>query len=140
MSIEPGITGTAKTKVSVDMTASKQGSGLVEGLATPVMILLMEEAAVRALEGQLAPGKTSVGTSVDIKHVAPTPVGMEVEASATLTKVEGHALTFTVSVDDERGLIGKGVHQRAVVDKASFAERIAARWEAVNASAVKEAL
>jgi predicted thioesterase len=110
------------------MTALSQGSGEVEGLATPVMICLMEAAAIKALEGVLAPGMTTVGTRIEVTHAAPTPVGMEVTATATLVEVEGRLLIFTVSAEDAAGQIGKGTHQRVMVDKSRFDERISGRW------------
>jgi predicted thioesterase len=128
MSLEPGITAKVKAEVTPDMTAQSQGSGLVEGLATPVMIRLMEAAAIKALEGQLMPGMTSVGTRIEVTHAAPTPVGMEVVTTATLVEVEGRLLIFSVSADDAGGPIGKGTHQRVIVDKERFDERIKARW------------
>ncbi|MCL5736069.1 MAG: thioesterase family protein [Actinobacteria bacterium] len=128
MSLEPGITAKVKAEVTPDMTALSQGSGAVEGLATPVMIRLMEAAAIKALEGQLMPGMTSVGTRVEVTHAAPTPVGMEVVAAATLVEVEGRLLIFSVSADDAGGQIGKGTHHRVIVDKDRFDDRIAARW------------
>jgi len=128
MSLEPGITAKVKAEVTPDMTALSQGSGLVEGLATPIMIRLMESAAIKALEGQLMPGMTSVGTRIEVTHAAPTPVGMEVVATATLVEVEGRLLIFSVSADDAGGPIGKGTHQRVIVDKERFDERIKARW------------
>jgi fluoroacetyl-CoA thioesterase len=128
MSLEPGLTGKVKAVVTSDMTALSQGSGLVEGLATPVMVRLMEAAAIKALEGELMPEMTSVGTRIEITHAAPTPIGMEVSACATLVEVEGRLLIFSVSAEDGGGLIGKGTHQRVIVDKERFDDRIKARW------------
>lgn len=128
MSLEPGLTAKVAREVTQDMTALSQGSGEVEGLATPVMICLMEAAAIKALEGVLAPGMTTVGTRIEVTHAAPTPVGMEVTATATLVEVEGRLLIFTVSAEDAAGQIGKGTHQRVMVDKSRFDERISGRW------------
>jgi predicted thioesterase len=128
MSLEPGLTAKVKSEVTQDKTALSQGSGEVEGLATPVMICLMEAAAIKALEGELTPGMTSVGTRMEVTHAAPTPVGMEISATATLVEVEGRLLIFSVSADDSAGQIGKGTHQRVLVDKARFDDRIKGRW------------
>ncbi len=128
MSLEPGLTAKVKAEVTADMTALSQGSGAVEGLATPVMVRLMEAAAIKALEEDMMPGMTSVGTRIEVTHAAPTPVGMEVSASATLVEVEGRLLIFSVSAEDASGLIGKGTHQRVIVDRERFDDRIKARW------------
>ena len=128
MSLEPGLSAKVKSVVTDDLTALNQGSGEVEGLATPIMVRMMEEAAIKALEGHLTPGMTSVGTRVEVTHVAPTPVGMNVVAQATLLEVEGRLLIFSVSAEDESGVIGKGTHQRVIVDKETFAGRIQSRW------------
>ncbi len=133
MSLEPGVSAKVKGVVTADLTALSQGSGDVEGLATPVMVRMMEAAAIKALEGQLTTGMTSVGTRVDITHVAPTPVGMEVTAQATLVEIEGRMLVFAVSAEDQSGVIGKGTHQRVIVDKENFSGRIQARWTAGQA-------
>ncbi len=133
MSLEPGLSAKVKSPVTADLTALSQGSGDVEGLATPIMVRMMEAAAIKALEGELTPGMTSVGTRVDVTHVAPTPVGMEVVAQATLLEVEGRLLVFSVSAEDQSGVIGKGTHQRIIVDKESFAGRIESRWTAGQA-------
>lgn len=133
MSLEPGLSAKVKGVVTADLTALSQGSGDVEGLATPVMVRMMEAAAIKAVEGELAPGMTSVGTRVEITHVAPTPVGMEVTTQATLLEIEGRLLVFSVTAEDQSGVIGKGTHQRVIVDKENFANRIAARWTAGQA-------
>jgi predicted thioesterase len=130
MSIEPGLSAKVKSLVTEDLTAISQGSGEVQGLATPVMVRLMEAAAIKALEGRLTQGMTSVGTRVEVTHVAPTPVGMEVVAQAALVEVEGRHLVFTVTAEDESGVIGKGTHSRVIVDKETFAGRIESRWSA----------
>lgn len=128
MSLEPGLSAKVKGVVTSDLTARSQGSGDVEGLATPVMLRMIEAAAIKALEGRLAEAMTSVGTRLEVTHVAPTPVGMEVIAQATLVEVEGRTLVFAVSAEDQGGVIGKGTHQRAIVDRELFANRIQSRW------------
>jgi fluoroacetyl-CoA thioesterase len=128
MSLETGLSAKVRTEVTPDMTAESQGSGEVEGLASPCMVRLMEMAAVKAVDGRLAQGMTHVGTRMEVTHVAPTPVGMEVVATATLVEVEGRHLVFSVTLEDKGGIVGKGTHQRIIVDKQRFDDRIRARW------------
>ena len=93
--------------------------------ATPMMILVMENAALNAIKPYLEPGESAVGTSVDVKHLSATPVGHEVRAMAEVVRVEGKRIDYIVSASDEQGEIGKGTHQRIVIDLASFNERLA---------------
>jgi fluoroacetyl-CoA thioesterase len=99
-------------------------------LATPVMILLMENAALNAMRDYLEPGESAVGTAVDVRHVAATPVGHLVTAEAEVTKVEGRRIAFKVTARDEAGEIGTGSHQRIVIDTRRFAEQLAAKAKA----------
>ena len=121
--LKPGLTGATKILVGTRDTAPHVGSGKIKVLATPVMVSLMEEAALNAVEGLLPAGHQTVGIRLEITHTAATPVGMWVTARAELTKVEGRRLTFRVSAEDEKELIGKGVHERIVVNVARFDER-----------------
>ena len=123
MNLQPGLTGSAEILVGTRDTAPHVGSGKVKVLATPVMVSLMEEAALNAVEGLLPAGHQTVGTRLDISHTAATPVGMRVTARAELTKVEGRRLTFRVSAADEKELIGEGVHERIVINVARFDQR-----------------
>ena len=93
--------------------------------ATPMMILVMENAALNAIKPYLEPGESAVGTSVDVQHLSATPVGHEVRATAEVVRVEGKRIDYIVSASDEQGEIGKGTHQRIVIDLASFNERLA---------------
>lgn len=113
---------TARRSVLVDesLTAEKIGSGDVFVLATPMMIALMEAAALEAVQPYLSEGWTTVGTKVDIEHIRATPVGEEVTAQATLVKVENRSLEFTVTARDGRGLIGQGLHRRFIVNHKDF--------------------
>jgi len=122
--LTPGLTGTARLTVAPEHTAPSIGSGKVPVLATPVMINLIEAAALAAVEHLLPAGHQSLGIHLDIRHFAPTPVGMEAEATAELTAVEGRTLTFRVEARDEKEAIGGGTHQRVVVNVARFDERI----------------
>jgi len=99
------------------------GSGDVEVLGTPRMIALAEAATVRAIEVALAPGTTSVGTRVDMRHLAASSEGRAVIASAELIAIDGRALRFRIEVSDDFGLVGEGEIERVIVDRAKFAER-----------------
>lgn len=122
--IESGLSGTAKMMVGTSDTAPRVGSGHISVLATPRMIGLMEEAALAAVERLLPEGKQSLGTRMDVSHVAATPIGMTVEAVAEVVAVEGRRLTFAVRATDEMELIGEGRHERVVVTAATFQARI----------------
>ena len=124
MSVAIGLKGRAETAVVHENTAAAVGSGLLPVFATPMMVALMDNAAVNALEGHLADGEGSVGTRLDISHDAATPVGMKVWAEAELTAAEGRALTFTVCAFDESGPIGKGLHQRFIIDNERFMAKV----------------
>jgi len=122
--LEPGLTGHASTVVTEDKTAYALGSGNVKAYSTPSMIALLEAAAIDALQSRLGDGQTSVGTSLNIKHLAATPVGMAVNAVATLREVDGRRLVFDVSASDEIELIGQGTHERFIVDRERFEKRV----------------
>jgi predicted thioesterase len=121
--VRNGLKGTTEILVGTRDTAPHVGSGKVKVLATPVMVGLMEEAALNAVEGLLPAGHQTVGTRLDITHTAATPVGMRVTATAELTKVEGRKLTFHVSARDEKETIGEGTHERIVINVARFDQR-----------------
>jgi predicted thioesterase len=115
-----GLKGSAEIVVGTRDTAPHVGSGKIKVLATPVMVSLMEEAALNAVEGHLPPGFQTVGTRLDITHVAATPVGLHVKAEAELRHVDGRRLTFHVVAEDEAERIGEGTHERIVVEVARF--------------------
>lgn len=110
--------------MTADRTAEAFGSGLVPVYATPAMVGLMEQAAVDALCGRLASDETTVGIHLDIAHLAATPLGDTVRAEAVLVSVEGRRLAFTVVAFDSREKIGEGRHERMVVSRQRFLERI----------------
>jgi predicted thioesterase len=118
-----GLKGATEIVVGTRDTAPHVGSGKIKVLATPVMVNLMEAAALNAVEGLLPEGHQTVGTRLDISHVAATPVGMQVTAHAELVKVDGRRLTFRVSAEDEKETIGEGVHERIVVNVERFDRR-----------------
>ena len=120
MAVEPGLSAHVELTVGEADTAFALRSGDVHVLATPRVIGLCEEAAVLALQGQLPAGQTSVGHTVQLDHVAPSKVGTQVAAEATLQKVNGRRLTFTVSVTDAHGLLAAGIVTRVVVDVDRF--------------------
>ena len=125
--LQPGVSGTVGRTVEEQHTATHVGSGQAAVLATPVMIAFMETAAMEAVQPFLPEGHTTVGVHVDVRHLAPTPMGMKVTARAELTKIEGRLLTFRVTVDDEKERVGEGAHQRAIIDVARFQERVRAK-------------
>ena len=122
--IEVGAHGSVQLTVTDDDTAVAFRSGTVPVLATPRVVALVEEASVIALAGRLGAGETTVGMRVQLDHLAPTPVGADVVAEASLDKVEGRRLTFTVSVTDGRGLVAVGKITRVVVDVHRFLDRV----------------
>lgn len=121
--LKPGLTGSTEIVVGTRDTAPHVGSGKIKVLATPVMVNLMEAAALNAVEGLLPAGHQTVGTRLDISHIAATPVGMQVVARAELVKIDGRRLTFRVSAADEKEPIGEGTHERIVVNVARFDQR-----------------
>lgn len=109
--------------VGPDDTATAQRSGDVDVLATPRVVALCEQAAMEAVAGHLGEDQISVGTRVEMAHVAPVAVGSTVKATATLEKAEGKRLTFNVTVTDRCGLVAAGKVLRVIVDRGSFTER-----------------
>ncbi len=124
LNLPAGLTGTAELVVGEQHTAPRIGSGRIRVLATPVMINLIEAAALAAVEQSLPEEHQSLGTHLDISHVAATPVGMRVRATAEVVRVEGRTVYFRVRADDERELIGEGTHERVVVNVARFDKRV----------------
>ena len=108
----------------MEHTAPSIGSGLVPVLGTPVMINLIEAAALAAVEHRLPGGHQSLGIHLDIRHFAATPVGMRVRATAELVAVNGRTLSFRVEARDDKEPIGDGSHQRVVVDVSRFDARV----------------
>jgi predicted thioesterase len=122
--LHTGLSGSAELKVGEEHTAPRVGSGKVHVLATPVMINLIEAAALAAIEPRLTAGYQSLGTRLDVRHIAATPVGMKVRATAVVTKIESRTVTFRVEAHDEKELIGDGTHERVVVNVEKFDARI----------------
>jgi len=122
--LRAGLTGSAKLVVAEEHTAPQIGSGRIRVLGTPVMINLMEAAALDAVERFLPDGHQSLGIELEVSHVAATPVGMRVEATAEVTQVEGNRIDFHIEAHDEVDLIGKAVHRRIIVNVARFDKRV----------------
>ena len=121
--IEIGKKFEIKILVSENDTAKAVGSGTLEVLATPRMIALMEEAAYKCIADDLEEGTSSVGTLMSVEHLSATPVGMEAYAVAKVSAVEGRKVSFTVEAYDEKGIIGKGTHDRFIVFSEKFVNK-----------------
>jgi fluoroacetyl-CoA thioesterase len=124
MALTPGLTGEATTTVVHENTAAAVGAGGVEVFGTPMMIALMEMAAWRAVEDKLEPGLVTVGTLVNVKHLAATPLGQQVRAYAELLEIDGRRLVFKVEAYDEHQKIGEGIHERYIVQLERFLSRL----------------
>lgn len=127
-----GMTASTEIVVGTRDTAHHVGSGRIKVLATPVMVMLLEEAALMAVENYLPPGQQTVGTQLDISHIAATPVGMRVVAYAEVVEVIGRKLIFKVWAEDESERIGEGTHERIVVDLERFDNRIKLKADSVH--------
>lgn len=123
--IQPGLKGETRLVVAEEHTARHIGSGGVKVLATPQMILLMERASLAAVDPLLPEGYRTVGARLDVRHLAPTPIGFEVTATAELIEVEGRRLTFRVQAHDGVEVVGEGIHERAIIHLSKFGERVA---------------
>ena len=111
---------TVESVVDENNTAVYVGSGDMEVFATPMIGALMENAAAACIAEEIGEGNTSVGTAISVSHVAATPIGMKVKATAELVQVDGRKYDFKVTAEDERGLIGEGTHSRFVVNAEKF--------------------
>ena len=125
--VKPGLMGSVDLTVGEEHTAPSVGSGAIHVLGTPIMINLMEAAALAAAEYLLPAGHQSLGIHLDVSHLAATPVGMKVTATAEVTAVEGNRIKFRVEAHDEADLIGEGTHERVVVNVERFDKRVRAK-------------
>jgi fluoroacetyl-CoA thioesterase len=125
--VQPGATGQRSIQVGEEHMAARWGSGGLDVLATPFMVALMEGAAVAAVDPLLPTGYCTVGSRVDVRHLAATGVGHPVQARAELVEVDGRRLVFHVEASDDAGLIGEGLHERFIVDLERFMRKTAAR-------------
>ena len=118
-----------KTTVTENDTAKVFGSGELLVLATPRMIALMEECSYKCICGDLEAGASTVGTSLNVKHLSATPVGMEVSVEAEMTDIDGRRVCFSVKAYDECGLIGEGTHERFIVYSEKFTQKTYSKLE-----------
>jgi len=125
--LQPGLSAEVKITVSETETAAYLGSGSIPVYATPALVALMENAAVHALEGHLPPGHTTVGGQIDLRHLAATPVGIQVRARAELTEVQGRKLSFHIQAWDEVEQVGEASHVRILVNKEAFMSKVNAK-------------
>lgn len=122
-----GITYTIEITVKQEDTATAYGSGGVDVFATPAMIALMENAAMTAAAPYLEEGYATVGTKVNISHLAATPVGMKATAKAEIIEIDGKKLVFKVEAYDEKELIGEGTHERYIINLEKFMGRVSGK-------------
>jgi fluoroacetyl-CoA thioesterase len=123
--LEPGLVGEVTREVTDDISAHSMGNEDVHVLGTPALMMLIEQAAIRAIEPTFAAGQSSVGTLLNVRHLAATPVGMSVTARARLVDVDGRRLTYEVEAHDDREQVASGTHERFLVDMARFLSRVA---------------
>ena len=121
--LEIGLLAKSEQIVQYKDTAKALGSGGAEVFATPRMIALMENAAYTAVQPAMAQGQSTVGTAINAKHIAATPIGLKVWAVATLCEIDRKKLTFTIEAYDETELIGTAVHERFIIDEEKFADK-----------------
>lgn len=129
MMLETGIKGSAETRVTMENSAVKMGSGDCPVFATPAMVALMEEAAGMSVSEHLNEGETTVGVSLNIRHTAATALGRTVRAESELIEIDGRKLLFRVTAYDEAGEIGGGEHTRAIVHREKFLARTQQRGQ-----------
>lgn len=127
MELKIGLICEISEEVTLNNTASALGSGGIDVYATPAMIALMEKAAMNAVQSALAEGLSTVGTMVNIKHMAATPVGMTVTAKAELTEIAEKRLLFKVEALDGKDKIGEGIHERFIINVEKFISRVNAK-------------
>lgn len=137
--LQTGIKGRIELTVTLDKCAGALGSGELDVFATPAMIALIEETAWKSVVPYLEPGEGTVGTALDVRHVAATPVGLKVACETELTLVDRRRLVFTVKVYDPFGLVGEGTHERFVINHEKFMKRVDEKRGAAGAEPKTEA-
>lgn len=125
--METGIKNRAEIIVTEEMTAAAAGSGLLPVYGTPFLVALMENTAHTSITEELAEGQGTVGTRMDVRHLAATPVGMKVTCESELTEVDRRRLVFTIKAYDEAGLIAEAVHERFIIDNERFLAKAEAK-------------
>ena len=118
--MEVGMKHTVKEIVTMEKTAAQVGSGLLPVYATPAMIALMEKCASECVAPYIEEGKSSVGTMLNVKHLAASPVGIEITCTATVTEIDGRRIAFSLEASDATGTIGEGTHERFIIDVERF--------------------
>ena len=118
--MQTGTKNTLERKVTEELSALSMGSGTLRVFATPAMIALIEETCWRCVAQQLEEGQGTVGTLLNVKHLAPTPLGMTVKCESELIEVDGRRIVFSVNVYDETGLVGSGTHERFIINESKF--------------------
>lgn len=121
--LEKGIKGIRESIVTEALTAKTMGSGELSVYATPAMIALMEETAYKSISDELDEGAGSVGTLMNVEHISASPVGMKIICRSELLEINGRKLVFSVEAYDEKGLIGKGIHERFIIMNEKFQEK-----------------
>jgi fluoroacetyl-CoA thioesterase len=129
-SIPIGAKGSFAMTVTAEHLANRFKDAILPPiLATPIMIMMMENAALNAIKPYLAAGESALGTRVDVRHLAATPAGRSVTANAEVTKVDGRHIEFRIDATDGMERIGSGTHERIIIDTARFAERLKAKFD-----------
>ena len=129
MSVAVGLKGRAETVVNDNNTAQAACSGALPVFGTPFMCALMEEASWKSIAPHLEAGQSTVGTKLDVSHDSATPVGMKVWAESEVTQVDGKRLVLKVAAYDEKGLIGRGTHERFIITDDRFLAKTAKKLE-----------
>ena len=135
MSITVGLKGRAETDVNEGNTAQAACSGALPVFGTPFMCALMEEAAWKSIAPHLDAGQSTVGTRLEVTHDSATPVGMKVWAESEVTQVDGKRIVLNVTAYDEKGLIGKGTHERFIIQNERFLQKAQRKLEELSHSA-----
>lgn len=131
--LKPGLSATVEIVVGTRDTAAHVGSGKIGVLATPILVTLLESAALQAVEKFMPAGQQTVGTRLELSHTAATPVGMRVRARAELVQVEGRKLTFKLHAEDETETVGGGTHERLIISVDRFDQRMQKKLPARSA-------
>ena len=128
--LTPGIKGKQTVTVTHERTAAHYGSGALEVFATPAMVALLEETAWKSVQPYLEPGQGTVGTRVDVRHLAATPLGMQVTCESELVEIDRRRLVFQVEIYDEKTKVGEGIHERFVIQSDKFLAAANAKGDA----------
>jgi predicted thioesterase len=127
--LQPGMTGEIESLVTEALSAQALGSGGLPVYSTPAMVALMEGACVKAVDAALPAGCSTVGTELAVRHIAATPLGVQVRAQGVLVEVQGRTLRFQVEAFDPSGKIGEGTHSRFIVENEKFLQKTRAKQE-----------